>query len=338
MGAPEKPTLLFSVGDVNGVGLETLYGALSETLDRGLYNARIVGDIGTIARHVGQIAGDRIRVEEDCLRVDNQVLTIEPVGVSAEIRPGVIAEDAGRLSAVAVMRSVDLLKDGVGHALVTLPISKEAILAAGYDYPGHTEMIAERSGSKQPLMVLFSPEIRVAMLTGHLPLREVADAITAEGIAERVRIFLESLSLDFGIDGPRLALLGLNPHAGDGGALGTEEGSLFGSGLELLGDLAARVDGPFPADAFFARETYKRYDGVIASYHDQGLIPMKMLAGDRGVNFTAGLDIIRTSPDHGTAFDIAGKGLASPASLISAIDAALDFIKARRSRGGDQLS
>ncbi len=328
------PRLIFSIGDVNGIGLEVLYKGLKKTLPTGQHSAMIVGEAGTINSHLRENPVEGLSIEGASLRVGEIAVPIESVEYSATVRPGEIAEDSGRLAAESIVRSVELLLEKRADGLITLPISKEAIHRAGYDYPGHTELIAEKSGSTRALMILFCKALRVAMLTGHHPLGRVANLITRSLILETLETLNESLRHDFGIERPRIAILGVNPHAGDGGALGHEEVTIYKEALAQTRKASILCEGPFSADAFFARGSYRDYDGVVASYHDQGLIPMKMLARDDGVNFTAGLPIVRTSPDHGTAFDIAGKGLASEASLVSAIEAAIAIIGNRRGLPG----
>lgn len=325
-----NPTLIFSIGDVNGIGLEVLYKALINTLPAAKFTARIVGDRDTIASHLQLYPADGLSIDGSNLLVDRYIVPIDSVSRGATLRTGEIAADAGELAAESILKAVDMLLEGSADGLVTLPISKEALQLAGYDYPGHTELIAERSGAPRGLMVLFCKAIRVAMLTGHYPLNRVSALISVSLIVDTLEAFDRSLRRDFGIDRPRIAILGLNPHAGDGGALGIEEVTIYKEAVAMGRASSIHVEGPFPADAFFARRSYERFDGVVASYHDQGLIPMKMLARDDGVNFTAGLHIVRTSPDHGTAFDIAGKGIASEASLVSAIEAAISIIRNRR--------
>jgi 4-hydroxythreonine-4-phosphate dehydrogenase len=213
--------------------------------------------------------------------------------------------------------------------MVTAPISKEAIAMAGYTNPGHTEFIAKRSGSDSFTMMLVSDDLRVGLVTGHIPIWDVPKRTTSEAILDKLRVISTSLRQDFGIERPKIAVLGLNPHAGDGGILGKEEAEVILPSIQQSCEEGNLVFGPFPADSFFGIGAYRLYDAVLAMYHDQGLVPFKTLAFESGVNFTAGLSLVRTSPDHGTAFNIAGEGEASPGSMRSALYLAIDIARRR---------
>ncbi len=242
---------------------------------------------------------------------------------------GMVRREAGLASMLAVEKAVRLCADGTCDAMVTAPISKEAVALAGYGYPGHTEFIAELTGG-DPLMLMVSGTLRVGLVTHHVPLREVPGAITTVSMRQHLDRLDSALRTDFGVSDPRIAVLGLNPHAGDGGVLGREETDVIAPAIDAARKRGMVAFGPFPADGFFAARTYRRYDGVLAMYHDQGLVPFKTLSFGKGVNCTAGLPIVRTSPDHGTAYDIAGSGTASPESLRAAIDLAVDIAARRR--------
>ena len=239
---------------------------------------------------------------------------------------GEITAEASRTAVTAIERAVRECLDGELDAMVTAPICKEGLKLAGIDYPGHTEMIADLTGTKRYGMMLMGKELRVMLVTRHLPLREVADSLTKENILEAIELTAEALS-SFGIPHGRIGICGLNPHAGDGGALGTEEAEIIAPAIEAARAQGLNVVGPVPADVIFFQTLEKKYDAVVAMYHDQGLGPLKMHAFDCGVNVTLGLPIIRTSPDHGTAFDIAGKGIANPGSMIAAIETAIQLVK-----------
>ena len=218
----------------------------------------------------------------------------------------------------AVTRAAELCAEGRADALVTAPIHKAAIRKAGYDFPGHTEYLAHLT-SGTPVMLMAAGSLRIAVLTTHIPLRNVPDAVSVGSVQNMLVRLHRGLQSDFGLPSPRIALLGLNPHAGDGGAIGNEEGIYLLPAITLALSRGVNVEGPFSADAFFGRQAHKQYDAVLACYHDQGLIPFKTLAMGGGVNVTLGLPIVRTSPDHGTGFDIAGRGIAEPDSMIAAI-------------------
>jgi 4-hydroxythreonine-4-phosphate dehydrogenase len=214
--------------------------------------------------------------------------------------------------------------------LVTAPIDKNSMQQAGFAYPGHTEFLQHMAGSdSEVLMLLVGEGLRVGTVTGHIPLKEVASAITTERILTKARLLYQSLQRDFGVPTPRIAILGLNPHAGDGGTLGSEDKERILPAVRKLNEEGILAMGPYPADGFFGNGTYKQFDGVLAMYHDQGLAPFKALSFGHGVNFTAGLPIVRTSPDHGTGLDIAGKGVADEGSFRMAVWLAGDILANR---------
>ena len=215
--------------------------------------------------------------------------------------------------------------------MTTCPISKEVIARAGFAFPGHTEFIAEQTGADEVLMMMVSGGLRVGLVTAHIPLSEVASAITRETVGRTIRMMAASLRGDYGIETPRIAVLGLNPHAGDGGVLGPEEREIIKPAMDSLSHLA-ELTGPYPADGFFGSGKWKEVDGIVAMYHDQGLAPFKALSFGRGVNMSAGLPIVRTSPDHGTGFDIAGSGRAEASSLKAALVLAAEIAKRRSLR------
>jgi 4-hydroxythreonine-4-phosphate dehydrogenase len=244
---------------------------------------------------------------------------------------GAVTPGGGRLAMRSVEQAVDLCKRGVVDAMVTAPISKDAIQQAGYGVPGHTEFIMEQTGHPKTTMMMVAGGLRVGLVTAHIPVSQIAEHITQEAILEKIRVVDASLTNDFAIRDPRIAVLGLNPHAGDGGVLGAEETNIIEPALEAARTEGFDIEGPLPADGFFATQLDAGYDAVLAMYHDQGLVPFKALAFDHGVNFTAGLPIVRTSPDHGTAYGIAGKGMALPGSMRSAIEVAAAVARHRAS-------
>jgi len=228
---------------------------------------------------------------------------------------------------VAIENAVELCTTGKTAAMVTAPVSKEAMQLAGYSFPGQTEMIALLSRSARVAMMLVSDKMRIGLVTAHTPLRNVPDGLTAEKIADKASIIGEALRKNFLISNPRIAILSLNPHAGEHGILGSEEKDIITPAVEKLRSGGLKVEGPLSADAFFGTAAYKSYDAILAMYHDQGLIPVKMSSFGTTVNFSAGLNIIRTSPGHGTAFDIAGKGSADISSMLEAVKYAVRFSK-----------
>ena len=238
--------------------------------------------------------------------------------------------ESGKAALAALERAMVDYRERLFDVLVTAPINKATIQGNGFHFPGHTEYIQERVGEgREALMILMNDVLRVALVTTHLPIRDVAQAITKEAVMQKIRIFHEALRKDFNVSNPRIAVLALNPHAGDGGLLGTEEKDIIRPALQEMEKDGVFCFGPYAADGFFGNRTYEHFDGVLAMYHDQGLAPFKALSMADGVNYTAGLPIVRTSPDHGTAYDIAGQGKADESSFRQAVYAALDVYRNR---------
>jgi 4-hydroxythreonine-4-phosphate dehydrogenase len=257
-------------------------------------------------------------------------LPVLPHAFAAEAVPGQPSPDNARGVVEVIARAVALVRSGRASAVVTNPISKAALRhGAGFAFPGHTEYLAHLAGDVPVAMMLAAPELRVVPVTIHVPLAQVPSLLTAGAIEQAIRLTHAALVRDFGVDRPRIAVAGLNPHAGEGGTIGGEEQALIAPLVRRLAEAGMAVSGPWPADTLFHPAARARHDAVVAMYHDQALIPLKTLAFDRGVNVTLGLPFVRTSPDHGTAFDIAGKGVADPASLVAALRQAAE-IAARR--------
>jgi 4-hydroxythreonine-4-phosphate dehydrogenase len=250
-------------------------------------------------------------------------------GIWSDISYGVPSKASGRSAGVAIERAVELCLQRTVRAVVTAPTSKEALALAGYGFPGQTEMVALLSRSQCVAMMLVSPAMRIGLVTIHTPLRAVADSLSVDKVVDKAVIIHDSLRRDFAIRTPKIAVLALNPHAGENGLLGTEERDILVPALAVLRERGIAAAGPFPADAFFGNHGYRKYDAVLAMYHDQGLIPLKLGGFETGVNYSAGLSIVRTSPDHGTAYDIAGKRKANPASMVAAIQLALRIVRLR---------
>ncbi|MDI6400882.1 4-hydroxythreonine-4-phosphate dehydrogenase PdxA [Balneolaceae bacterium ANBcel3] len=242
---------------------------------------------------------------------------------------GRITAASGKTSMLAVEAAVYACMHGPAQAIVTGPISKEAISKAGYDVPGHTEFLAQCTQAQSFGMILANDTMRIGLATIHIPLKEVPASITRPHLVRQASLFAQCLKMDFGIAHPRMAVLGLNPHAGDGGVLGTEEMEIIKPAIDELKKEGLHVTGPHPADGFFGSQGHRSCDLVLAMYHDQGLIPLKLSGFGSGVNITAGLPVIRTSPDHGTAFSLAGKGIADASSFKTAIATACTMIKSR---------
>jgi 4-hydroxythreonine-4-phosphate dehydrogenase len=235
----------------------------------------------------------------------------------------------GKYALVSLHDAVEALKKGNIHGLVTAPIHKKNIQSEAFNYSGHTPYLKDAFGVNDVVMLMVAENMRVAVVTEHVPVSEIAKHITKENILSKLKILNRSLQKDFGIEKPKIAVLGLNPHAGDEGLIGNEEETIIKPAIKDAKQQNILAFGPYSADAFFARGQHEKFDAVLAMYHDQGLIPFKSLAIGEGTNYTAGLPVVRTSPDHGTAFDIAGKGQADPTSLLGAIYECVDIIRRR---------
>lgn len=323
-----KPVIAVSMGDYNGIGPEVILKAFGH-IDYSNAIPLVIGQEKVFQYYDQKIqSGFSFRIIKDPDEITETPGTIHLIrssgNQSIKPTPGIINKSAGKESMLAVEKGTELSLSGSVSALVTAPISKESINKAGYQYPGHTEFLAEKCGILSVQMILANETLplHVALVTIHIPVKEIASTLTKGLIEEKIRQFDTSLRSDFGMENPSIAVLGLNPHAGDGGIIGREEIEIIEPVVKHIKDQNLHVDGPFPADGFFGNHTFKHYDGILAMYHDQGLIPFKTLSFGRGVNFTAGLPFIRTSPDHGTGFDIAGKNIASENSFKSAYELA----------------
>jgi 4-hydroxythreonine-4-phosphate dehydrogenase len=329
------PLIGISLGDMNGIGPEVIIKTFMDSRLLSLLTPVVYGNGKIISYYRKILAADSFNYHQ--IRELNQVKT-KTINVlncwdeSVTIKPGTASQEAGEYALRSLeMATKDLIAQKL-DGLVTGPINKKSIQQESFDFPGHTEYLVQRCGAKRGLMLMISENLRIGVVTGHMPLKDVVMNITRERIADKLEILEDSLKHDFGIEKPKIAVLGLNPHAGDEGLLGSEEQELIGPllmDLKLQGKL---VFGPFPADGFFGSQTFLKYDAVLAMYHDQGLIPFKSLSFGSGVNYTAGLPIIRTSPDHGTAYPIAGKNTADESSFRAALFANLDLIKQRSER------
>lgn len=332
-----KPRIAITIGDINGIGPEVVLKCLADKRIYRFFTPVVVGSASALEAHASMLGLNKLIMHRipgvDQINPDSdQTIWVldEFPDEDPPIRIGLITEAAGRVAMAAVTKATDLCLGKEVHAMVTAPISKEAIVRAGFNVPGHTEFIASRCDCPAFTMMMVAEGLRVGLVTAHVPLKDVSDAVTSEAILEKTGIIIQALQSDFGIERPRLAVLGLNPHAGDGGVIGREELDIVAPAIREGREAGRLVFGPFPADGFFASRKYRSYDAVLAMYHDQGLAPFKVLSFNSGINYTAGLPIVRTSPDHGTAFDIAGEGKASPDSMRNAIYAAIDIARRRR--------
>jgi 4-hydroxythreonine-4-phosphate dehydrogenase len=319
-----------SVGDVNGIGPEVIMKALSDN--------RILLDCTPI------IYGSTKVFSFYKKTLEHQEFIYQAANGADETKKGKInivniwedeivfnlgeaTEKSGKYAFESLERATQDLASGKIDVLVTAPISKDAMNKSGFKFPGHTEYLADLAGQEEALMLMISPSLRVGLVTTHIPLKDVSSTITADKVADKIKAFSASLKKDFGIQRPKIAVLGMNPHAGENGKMGEEEQQSISPAIAKVNGEGFLAFGPFPADGFFGSNARHNYDGVLAMYHDQGLSAFKALAFDEGVNFTAGLPIIRTSPDHGTAYDIAGKNCASGDSMRNAIYLAVDVYR-----------
>jgi len=326
--------LLVTIGDCNGIGIEIMLKALTQFFEAEVNREIDVSVIGKLCviKNYAELINFPLEIKENSLIIFNKKCTVIECEAQADINFGETSKEAGGLAAEAIEKGVNLTMNGDFDALVTMPVSKFSLYLAGWQYPGHTEMLAEKCGKGNHLMILLNEDLRVALTTIHIPLKNISDNISEEVIINKSELFSKSLKYDFGISDPVIAILGLNPHAGEEGSIGTEEQRIITPSINKLKSMGIKVEGPFPADGFFAHGEFKNYDGILAMYHDQGLIPLKLLANGGGVNFTAGLDIVRTSPDHGTAFAIAGKNIANPKSALDALNFAVNVVKNRNNK------
>lgn len=322
-----KPKIGITIGDFNGIGPEIALKALSK-LDLSTSTPILLAppSILNFYEQVNSSSVSFTEIQSPSEVTEAGIYILNFGNTSPNPVPGSLSIESGLVAMQSIESAIDLCLNDELHAMVTLPISKEAVNMAGYKIPGHTEFLAEKTNTDSVLMILVSGNLRVALTTVHIPISKVASSITTELIIEKATILDKSLKRDFSISQPKIAVLGLNPHAGDGGVIGTEEIEIIQPALQTLKEHGIIVDGPFPADGFFGQKRHLNYDAILAMYHDQGLAPFKSISFGQGVNFTAGLPIIRTSPDHGTAFDIAGKGVADPSSFLQAYKLAVELV------------
>ena len=328
-----KPVLAVTVGDFNGIGPEVALKAVRSPAVRRVCQPVLVGPLDVFAETARKM---RLKVPLEKHASAFRTTAVQPVldvgdGIAADIAWGKPTKTSGRTAGLAIERAVTLCLEGKAAAMVTAPVSKEGLASAGYDFPGQTEMVALLSGSRRVLMMFVGSSLRIGLATVHAPFRDVPGLLTPEKVADKLVILDEALRNDLGVRAPRIAVLGLNPHAGENGRIGSEEETVIRPAMVLAAARKVRAEGPFPADAFFGARTFRSYDAVLAMYHDQGLIPLKYSGFADGVNYSAGLPVIRTSPDHGTAYDIAGTNKADPSSMIAAIMLALRIARTRRS-------
>ena len=329
-----KPIIGITVGDINGIGLEVILKSLNHPRILRLCTPVIYGSSKIVAYHKNIVSLEDLTFfsqrSADRLSRD-RVNVVNCWSDTVNITLGKPSEAGGKYAQVSLEAATRDLKAGLIDALVTAPIHKKSMQMAGFGHVGHTEFLTKAFGASDSLMLMVSDTLRVGLVTSHIPLREVAEKVTKEDILKKLRIFSQALKVDFGLERPNIAVLGLNPHAGEEGMLGHEEEKIIRPAVvEAKKEKGMLVFGPFAADGFFGSGQFNKFDGILAMYHDQGLIPFKALTFGSGVNFTAGLSGIRTSPDHGTAFDLAGKNVADSSSFLHAIFMAIDIYRNRK--------
>lgn len=330
-----KTVVAITQGDGNGIGYEVIIKALADERILEFCTPVIYGSSKIFGFYRKQIhnldqplSTNIITSAADARPKRVNILNCLPDNVYVE--PGQPTPESAKSAMTALERAVEDLKSGVVDVLVTAPINKRAMVNEGFGYTGHTEYLEKEFGVDDVCMIMVSETLKVGVVTGHVPLKDVPRMITKERILRKLHLMKDSLERDFGVHSPKIAVLGLNPHCGDGGLLGEEEQSVILPAVQQASDEGILAFGPYSPDGFFGLGNYSKFDAVLAMYHDQGLAPFKALCFELGVNYTAGLPIVRTSPDHGTAYEMAGRDCADPRSMMSAIYAAIDIAASRK--------
>lgn len=328
-----KPKIGITIGDINGIGLEVIIKTLSNDYITSKCTPIIYGSSKVIGYHkniVDQSSFSTAGCSGAERAQEGKVNVINCWQDEVNVTIGKATKESGECAYIALDRAVNDLLENQIDALVTAPINKHAMKMANFPHLGHTEYIAERAGADDCLMLLISEALKVAVVTTHVPLSDVAELITKKKVLKKIKLLNKSLKEDFGLERPVIAVLGLNPHASDESEIGHEEKDSILPAITEAKRNGIIASGPYPADGFFGGSSYKKFDAVLAMYHDQGLIPFKSMSFGDGVNFTAGLSVVRTSPDHGTAYEIAGQNLADPSSFRKALFRAIDIAEQRK--------
>lgn len=329
----EKIKLGITIGDVNGIGPEVLIKAISDPRITDICTPIIYASAKVLSYHrnIAKIDNFRYLVAMSGQQViAGRINLVNCWTENVSINIGQISEDGGKYAKISLDSALYDLKEGHIDAVVTAPINKKAMSLINFGFMGHTDYLENFAESKDSLMIMIKDDLRVALLTHHIPIKDVSSKITKESVLHAIRNLNTTLIEDFGKEKPLIAVLGLNPHAGDEGVIGTEEQDFIRPAILQAKEKGIFVNGPFPPDSFWGTYSFKKYDAILAMYHDQGLIPYKLLSFGKGVNYTAGLPFIRTSPDHGTGFDIVGKNIANSESFLNAIYEAIDLAKNRK--------
>ncbi|MGH2554024.1 MAG: 4-hydroxythreonine-4-phosphate dehydrogenase PdxA [Chitinophagaceae bacterium] len=327
-----KPVIGISCGDLNGIGIELIIKTFSDNRILDLCSPVIFASNKAINFYKKSIPEINFNYQStrDFTRLNpKQINLFNCWEEEVAINPGQLSDVAGKYASLSLQSAVAALKQKQIEGLVTAPIHKKNIQSAEFSYTGHTPYLKNFFGVNDVVMMLCAGSFRVALVTEHVPVSDISKQISKEKIISKLNIINQSLQKDFGIDKPRIAVLALNPHAGDEGLIGDEEESIIKPAIKEAKNNNMLVIGPYSSDAFFARRSFEKFDAVVAMYHDQGLIPFKALAAAEGINYTAGLPVVRTSPDHGVAFDIAGKNKADNSSFIAAVFECIDIINRR---------
>ncbi len=329
----DRVTLAISVGDINGIGLEVILKSFRHPQMLKLCTPVVYASGKVVAYHKNILEEINYPIHNcqavDQIRADHlNIVNIWQDAVNIEL--GKATQTSGQAALDSLDAAVNDLKDKKVDGLVTAPISKHAMQLAGFPHVGHTEYLTKTDGASGALMLMVSREMKMGLVTAHMPIKSVPDQIHKELITKRIGQMEDALKRDFAMTRPTIAVMGLNPHAGDGGLIGKEDDELVRPAIIEAKKAGSLVMGPFSADGFFGSGQYRKFDGILAMYHDQGLIPFKALSFGDGVNYSAGLSFVRTSPDHGTAFEIAGKNEANEGSMVQAIFRAIDIVRARQ--------
>lgn len=331
INTPTKPVIGFTTGDLNGIGLELILKTFSDHRMLEICTPVIFASAKALNFYKKSIPDCNFNYQtiKEFSRVNpKQVNLFSCWEEEVAITPGQLTEEGGKYAVISLKAAVDALKAKNIQGLVTAPIHKKNTQSESFTYTGHTPFLKNSFNAQDVLMLMVCGDFRVGLLTEHVAVKDINQSVTRENILSKLNLLYQTLVKDFGIDKPKIAVLGLNPHAGDEGLIGNEEESVIRPAIKEAKQKML-VMGPYSADAFFARHYHTRFDAVLALYHDQGLIPFKSLASGEGVNFTAGLPVVRTSPDHGTAFDIAGKNKADHTSFMVSIFECIDIINRR---------
>ena len=325
------PIVGISCGDPNGIGIEVILKTLSDKRILSFFTPVIFCNTQLLAEQIKllNIDFEYIRLEKNKTQINGKINVINVWDEKFITSFGTPTVESGRLSYLSLEASLAWLTEDKIDVLVTAPINKNNIQNKKFDFPGHTDYLASKLKGES-LMFMISEELKVGLLTDHIPIKEVHSNITIKKIKEKFSLISKSLECDFGIQKPKIAVLSIDPHVGDGGIIGNDDDEILKPVLKEISEKGNLVFGPFSSDSFFGSGLYKKYDAVLAIYHDQGLIPFKTLSFGEGVNYTAGLNKIRTSPDHGTGYDIAGKGIADNTSFKRAIFSAIEILNSRR--------